>query len=227
MLSVDAIKRLVPKPQRTLITQEFVDNLENCAKDTGIAEEFKNNFITYLSVLSKGKYKMADYINAVKFISFKLLGYTDIDAYAATFPDRYQRLVEEGQEQIYAFSSMYAANKLVTSIYAQTMVPTYVLNAPLHQEAINKLAEMIRKPNITDFNKIRACEAILQHTKQPEVIKGELTIGIEQSDTIEDLREITENLAETYKTLLKKEGMTLREIADADIIDTSYRVLEE
>ena len=205
-----------------MITQDFLDKIEASVTNSEVAEQFKENFVTYLNVLSKGKYKMDDYISAVKYVSYKLLGYSNIKAYAATFPDRYQRLKDEDQQQIEAFVSMYARGKLVNQIFEQTMVPTYVLNAPLHQEALNELAMMIKDPDVRGMTKVKACEAILQHTKQPEVVKGELTIGIEQSDTINDLREIVENLADTHKVLLERKGMTLKQIAETNIIDAEY-----
>mgnify|MGYP003589409439 CR=1 FL=1 len=222
MLQLEAVKKLVPKAQRTMITQDYLDRIEASVTDSDVAEQFKENFITYLNVLSKGKYKMDDYISAVKYISYKLLGYSNIKAYAATFPDRYQRLKDEGQQQIEAFVSMYARGKLVNQIFEQTLVPTYVLNAPLHQEALNELAMMIKDPDVRGMTKVKACEAILQHTKQPEVVKGELTIGIEQSDTINDLREVVENLANTHKVLLERKGMSLKQIAETNVIDADY-----
>ena len=222
MLQLEAVKKLVPKAQRTMITQDFLDKIVASVTNSEVAEQFKENFVTYLNVLSKGKYKMDDYISAVKYVSYKLLGYSNIKAYAATFPDRYQRLKDEGQQQIEAFVSMYARGKLVNQIFEQTMVPTYVLKAPLHQEALNELAMMIKDPDVRGMTKVKACEAILQHTKQPEVVKGELTIGIEQSDTINDLREIVENLADTHKVLLERKGMTLKQIAETNIIDAEY-----
>ena len=219
MLALESVRKLVPKNQRTLITQEFLDKLEASVSDSLVAEQFKENFVTYLNVLSKGKYKMEDYINAVKYVSFKLLGYSNINAYIATFPERYERLKTEGQTQIEAFVSMYNKNKLVMQIYEQTIVPSYVLNAPMHQQALNTLAAMIVDDDVRGMTKVKACEAILQYTKQPDVVKGELTIGIEQSDTINDLREITENLADTYRMMLEKKGMRLKDVAEANIID--------
>ena len=219
MLALESVRKLVPKNQRTLITQEFLDKLEASVNDSLVAEQFKENFVTYLNVLSKGKYKMEDYINAVKYVSFKLLGYSNINAYTATFPERYERLKTEGQTQIEAFVSMYNKNKLVMQIYEQTIVPSYVLNAPMHQQALNTLAAMIVDDDVRGMTKVKACEAILQYTKQPDVVKGELTIGIEQSDTINDLREITENLADTYRMMLEKKGMRLKDVAEANIID--------
>ena len=226
-LELEAVKKIVPKSHRVMITQEFLDKIEASVSDSDIAEQFKENFITYLNVLSNGKYKMEDYISAVKYVSFKLLGYSNIKAYASTFPERFQKLKDNGQTQIEAFVSMYAKGKLVNQIYEQTMVPTYVLNAPLHQEALNELAMMIKDPDVRGMTKVKACEAILLHTKQPEVVKGELTIGIEQSDTINDLREIVETLADTHKVLLEKKGMTLKEIAEGNIIDAEYKEIND
>ena len=221
MLPIETVKKLVPKSQRGLITQDFLDKIEASIQNSLIAEEFKNNFITYLNVLSTGKYKMEDYISAVKYVSFKLLGYSNVDAYAATFPDRYERLKREGQEQIEAFASMYNKNKLVMQIYEQTIVPTYVLNAPLHQEALNELAKMIKDPSVRGMTKVKACEAILQHTKQPEIVKGELTIGIEQQDTISELRDVVEQLAEVNRLSIARNVKSIKEVAEAKIIDVT------
>ena len=167
MLELEAVRKLVPKQQRSMITQEFLDKIEGSVQSSVIAEQFKENFITYLNILTTGRYKMDDYINAVKFVSFKLLNYSNLDAYAATFPERYQRLVDEGQVQIESFASMYAKNKLVMRIYEQTIVPTHVLNAPLHQEALSTLAGMISDPSVRGLTKVKACEAILHYTKAP------------------------------------------------------------
>lgn len=227
MIEIDVVKKLVPRSQRTLITEEFLQTIEDIAKDSKLGELYKENFITYLNVLSKGKYKMEDYLSAVKYISFKLLNYTNIDAYASTFPERYQRLKDEGQTQIDSYVSMYNKNKLVMQIYEQTLIPTYVLNAPLHQEALTELAKMISDPDVRGMTKVKACETILQYTKAPEIIKNELVIGIEQQDTIADLREVTENLASTYKNLLESGAKTLKEIAEDNIVDARYEVVDE
>ena len=91
-LELETVRKLVPKNHRSIITQDFLDRVEGAVADPAMAEQFKENFISYLDVLKTGKYKMEDYISAVKYVSFKLLGYTNKDAYAATFPERYARL---------------------------------------------------------------------------------------------------------------------------------------
>ena len=226
-MEVEVVKKLLPRGHRSMITQEFLDTIENSVSNTLVAEAFKDNFITYLNVLSSGKYKMESYINAIKFVSFKLMNYSDIDAYAGTFPQKFQHLKDEGQEQIAAYVSMFANGKLVKQIYEQTVIPTYVLNAPLHQETINVLADMIRDPTVRGMTKVKACETILSYTKRPEVAKGELSINIEQGDTINELREVVEQLAETHKILLEKKNVKLKEVASTRIVDITANETEE
>ena len=226
-MEIEAVKRLVPKNQRGMITPEFCEKVEKCVNDPVLAEQIKSNFISYLNVLSTGKFSMDEYLNAVKYVSFKLLNYTNRDAYAATFPDRWERMVKEGVEEkrMDAYVAMYNKSKLVMAIYEQTIVPTYVLNAPLHQEALNVLAKMIKDPSVRGMAKVKACEAILTHTKQPEIVKGELTIGLQENETIAELREVTEQLANTFRASIGK-GKTLQDVAEAQIIDVKVEEIE-
>ena len=226
-MEIEAVKRLVPKNQRGMITPEFCEKVEKSVNDPVLAEQIKSNFISYLNVLSTGKFSMDEYLNAVKYVSFKLLNYTNRDAYAATFPDRWERMVKEGIEEkrMDAYVAMYNKSKLVMAIYEQTIVPTYVLNAPLHQEALNVLAKMIKDPSVRGMAKVKACEAILTHTKQPEIVKGELTIGLQENETIAELREVTEQLANTFRASIGK-GKTLQDVAEAQIIDVKVEEIE-
>ena len=226
-MEIEAVKRLVPKNQRGMITPEFCEKVEKSVNDPVLAEQIKSNFISYLNVLSTGKFSMDEYLNAVKYVSFKLLNYTNRDAYAATFPDRWERMVKEGVEEkrMDAYVAMYNKSKLVMAIYEQTIVPTYVLNAPLHQEALNVLAKMIKDPSVRGMAKVKACEAILTHTKQPEIVKGELTIGLQENETITELREVTEQLANTFRASIGK-GKTLQDVAEAQIVDVKVEEIE-
>lgn len=231
-LELEAVKKLIPKVHRHMVTQEFLDKIEESIGNPLIAETFKENFVSYIKVLQGGKYKMVDYINAVKYISFKLMGHTNIDAYVATFPDRYQRFKDQGVDQrtIDAYVSMYNSNKLVMQIYEQTVIPTHVLNQPLHQQALNTLARLISTPGTKGLILVKACEAILEYTKPP--VDSKILIGVEQSDTIAELRQATEQLAETFRDALRSGAKTLKEITEINVIDAEYdeediKLLEE
>jgi len=227
MLTLEAVQKLVPKQQRTLITKEFLNRIERSVKRHDEAEEIKKNYISYLHVLKTGRYRMDDYLNAVTYVTFKLLNYTNINAYAATFPERYARITRD-KGQVDAYASLYNSNKLVNEIYAQTVIPTHILNAPLHQEALSTLAGVIKDPDIKGLVKVKACEAILEYTKAPTIIESKLTIGIEQQQTISDLRQVTEQLADTLKVALQEGKTNLRHVADMNIVDVDeYEEVDE
>jgi len=84
-MEIEAVKRLVPKNQRGMITPEFCEKVEKSVNDPVLAEQIKSNFISYLNVLSTGKFSMDEYLNAVKYVSFKLLNYTNRDAMQLPF----------------------------------------------------------------------------------------------------------------------------------------------
>ena len=117
MLTKESIVGLVPKKQQPLITDGLVDRINAIATDPLIATEFKENFVSYVSVMQQGKYSMDEYKNAVHFVTQKLLGNKDIDAYISVFPERYQRLLDNGVERnkMSPYVSAYRKNKLVAA----------------------------------------------------------------------------------------------------------------
>ena len=136
-LDVKTVKSLLPKGTRTMVTEELVDKLEGFNEDPLLVGSFKENFLTYISVMKNGKYKIDDYLYAVKFVSHKLLGDSDIDAYAKTFPERYQRLDREGitRDQMGAYVTAYRKNKLVSQSRSSSL-HSYHLTSSIHHQFI-------------------------------------------------------------------------------------------
>lgn len=221
MLKLDTVKSLVPKPLQASVSQELIDKLNELNKDPILLDSLKENFISHLDVLKTGKYSLEDYKNAVLFVSYKLLGNTDIDAYAKTFPDRYQRLSDSGlsRDEMSPYVSAYKKNKLVTSILERTLVPSHILNAPLHQEAINQLANLMLHSK-SDMAKVAAASKLIDATAIPETAKIQLDLGVTDAyrDSIEDLRAATEKFAETQLEGIKS-GISVKQIAEMNIIE--------
>lgn len=219
MIEYNVLRDLVPKTQRGMITPEFVDKLNEWNTDPKLVDSFKENLLSYTGVLKDGKYKIEDYVYAVKYVSYKLLGSSDIDAYAITFPDRYQRLTDEGLDRngISPYAAAYKKNKLVNAIMEQTLVPSHVLNAPLHQTALNELAQIMMYGK-SEMARVNAATSILAATKQPEKTKIELDISVNNKDAISELRRATEELANAQLESIKL-GASVKHIAESRILD--------
>lgn len=218
-ISVEALKAVTPKSQRTMITEDLVGKLNEWDKDPKLMESFKTNVLSYISVLKEGKFKVTDYMNAVRFVSYKLMGYTDVDAYVITFPERYQRLIDEGvpRSEVSPYVSAYKNNALVAKIFEQTIVPTHVLNAPMQQEALNELMRLGLNAR-SEMARVNALSKVLDATKAPETAKIELDLKMDNKDAIAELRKATEDLAvEQLRSI--QAGKAVKEIAESTIIE--------
>lgn len=186
MIEYDILRELLPKAQKNALTPELVEKMNQWNEDPLLLDSFKDNLISYTSILSTGKYKIPDYVNAVRFVSYSMLEYSDIDAYIIVFPERYRTLLDNGlvREDISPYVSAYRSGKLVTAIFEQSLIPSHVLNYPLRQKAFNALA-LVLTSSRSDIAKVNAANTILTHTKAPETAKIELELGL-SSSVIED-----------------------------------------
>lgn len=193
-LTAVAVRRMVPQSLRSSITDEYIDKLNNINTDPVLRDHIRQNFISYTSVLSDGKYKVADYLSAVMFVSFKLMGDSDRDAYAKTFPQRYAALAAKGaaSKEISSYVSIYRKGKLVTAIMQQSMVPAWVLNQDMYQAALNTQFSLM---NSSPSDKVRteAANSLLTHLKVPEAAKNTINIGM-SSDALSGLNALSNAL---------------------------------
>jgi len=219
-ITEEVFKQCLPRQLRNNLTSDLLDNINNIIVNDEIRDSFRENLVSYTSVLNDGKFKIQDYINAVRYVSYKLLGNSNIDAYTKTFPDRFQRMVDEGKDSkfISAIVVGYNKNILVNKILEQTLVPSHVLNADLYQKAINVQAELMLNAK---SEKVRSDSAnsLLIHLKPPEATKIELDIGIKQDKTIDDLRATTMELVKQQKALIEQGNMSAQDIAHSKIIE--------
>lgn len=219
-LTVDFFKKVMSKGRSHTITQALVDRINAIVTDPDEAKQFRDNLISFASVLEDGKIPMDGYIQAVNYISFKLRGLTNFQAYIRTFPDRYQAMLAKGYDQarIKGAVRSYDHNKIVNAVREQSLIPTWVLNADIYQEAINTQYELMREAK-SERVRMMAADSLLAHLKRPEAIKqADLTIDIKSSG-LEDLRNSLVKLAEEQKALIQQGTVTTKQVAELDIID--------
>lgn len=219
LLTLDTFQRAMPKQIKTRITQEMIDDVNNLLVDPILRESYRDNLLSFTSVMKEGKYKIQDYLNAVRYVSFKLIGCSNIEAYTKTFPSRFQRLCNEGADDktIASYVTAYNKTQLVNKIMEQTLVPVHVLNADLHQKAINHTAYLMLHAK---SEKVQAdCARNLMETlKSPETQKIELDIGLKNNDAIDELRELTAELAARQRDEIRAGNSTAKDIAHAPLL---------
>ena len=217
MLTVDQFKQVVPENMTKAVSQELVDRINSSISDPEALEIFKENLLSYTSVLQQGKFKLTSYINAVRYVGFKVMGLTNKDSYIKTFPDKYQDFLKRGvaDRDIASYITAYNKSKLVNLIYAQTMIPTYILYAPLFQRAINVQADLMlnAKSEMVRFN---AANSLITHLKPPEVAKVELDVAVHRDSIIDDYERAMLNMVEQQRALIAAGG-DLKQITNASV----------
>ena len=217
VLTKEQLQGSMPKKFRHNVTDEMVSFI-NATEGDEFRDVYKENLIGFASVIESGRYKMLDYINAVKFVSYKLIGDSNTIAYAKTFPDRYQRLVDKNtpMKTISSFSTAYNKGDLVHKILERTLVPVHILNMDIHQEAINTQAELMRSAK-SETVRQKAAECLIMQLKAPEAAKIEVDVNYSNS-SIDDLRETTRALAQQQLQMIKSGAVTAEHVAHSDII---------
>lgn len=229
-ITVEKLMDTVPKHAKRFITEEVVALLNRLQSEEGeaFAEAYKQNFISHTRVLNTGEFTMKDYINAVKFVSYRLLQHPDIDAYMLTFPDRYAKLMErwraEGLEdgdiranKISPYVSMYKKNALVVKITEQALVAPHVLNAPMFQQALNIQMEIAMTARSEQVRSM-AAESVMKYTKAPEVAKIEMDVAIKGGDEVAALRDEMARLAELQLKQIESKNMTSKDVAHSKLL---------
>lgn len=227
-LTVEQFRHALPDNLKKSVNQELIDKINLTLSDPEMYEHYRDNLMSYTKVLADGRFKMDSYVNAVKYVSHKLMGCSDIDAYVKTFPDKYQDFLQRGvsSKDISSYVSIYSKTKLVNLIREQTFIPTWVLNQDLFQKALNTQAELMLTAK---SEKVRsdAANSLLTHLKQPETTKVQLDIGVKETSVVQDMRNAALALAAAQRDLIRAGQITAQEAAHSklktEIVDVDAR----
>ena len=219
LISVEQFKEMLPAGVRKNVNKEVLDIINSVIGEPEMIESFRENLITYQSVLTQGKFKLTNYVEAVKYVSHKLLGCKNIEAYTRAFPEKVSEFKRRGvsDKDISAYVSAFNKSKLVNLIFAQTMIPVHILNADVFQEAINIQLEMAR---YAKSEKVRsdAANSLMTQLRPPEVRKVELDVKMSEDSSITALRETTMELVRQQKLALQSGAITADSAARSGLV---------
>lgn len=218
-MTIDQFKDALPDKIRRNVNQELIDKVNTTLSDPDLYETYRDNLLSYSKVMAEGKFKLTSYIDAVKYVSHKLMGCTNIDAYSKTFPDKIKRFQAQGvaPKDIASYVTAYNKSKLVNLILEQSLVPSWVLNQDLYQKALNTQAELMVSAN---SEKVRsdAANSILTHLKQPETQKIELDVGVKEDSSIANLRATTMELVKNQRAAIESGMINAQEAAHQSLV---------
>lgn len=219
LLTAEQFKQVVPNQFKACVSQELIDQINKTLADPDMYETYRDNLLGYAHVMREGKFKMEDYINAIKYCSHKIMGASNIDAYVKTFPDKYQAMLSAGKnaKDISSFVTSYNKNKLVNLILEQSMIPSWVLNQDMYQKALNHQLFLMLNAK-SEKVQSDAANSILVHLKPPEVTKVELDIGLKKDSAMDDLKQNLAELALMQKQFISAGVTQVKDLAQQKLV---------
>lgn len=187
-LKVTELKRpMLNRKLSGMLSDNQLDEINTKIKSIGASQEEQeqiiNSFVSFPSILENSSYSIQSYLNAVMFITMLSVGNTVIDSYRIVFPERFQKMVDEGRDRktIQAYASAYNSTKLVNLLKKQVLIPFYILNQHTRQDALNKMQHLMYEGK-TDFIQLKAAECILNVLETPK----ELDLNVNTTTTLSD-----------------------------------------
>jgi hypothetical protein len=221
-LTLEQIRLAVPPHLINSVTQEMVDDLNSLATDPLLGSAIRENFLGYTKVMAEGRFKIEDYISAVKYVTYKLMGYSNEEAYSRAFPNRYQILLDRNtsKKDISSHVSAYHKNKLVSLIMENALMPTWVLNQDMFQKALSVQYEIMNDQTMGGKVRVEAANSLLTHLAKPkEANKFQINVGVEHSG-MKEMREMMEKMAQQQQGLIVEGKATTVELADAELVSS-------
>lgn len=224
MLTREQVEKALPSNLKSAATQAFTDQVNSIVADPLVAEQVRNNFLSYTAVLRDGKFKTEDYLHAVTYVSFKLMGESNQDAYFKTFPQRHLALMAKGtsSKDISAYVAAYARGKLVNAILEQSLVPTWVLNQDLYQQAINQQAWLMINAK-SELVQTNAANSLLTHLKKPENMAPSINIDMRETSGMGELKDMLTRLAQSQRQAIADgtptKAIAAQRLIEAEMID--------
>lgn len=219
-LTVQELQEAVPKKSKNTITQQLVDDINSMVCDEQFREDYRDNLIGFASILNEGRYKITDYLNAVRYVSFRLMGNNKINSYTKTFPERYAKFIADGAsaKTIASYSTSYSKGELVNKMLGQSMIPIHIMNQDILQAAINKQYAIMNNPDASYKVQSDAATSLMVNLRPPETKDVKLEIKVEQHSYIDDLRESANAFANKQIEKIVEGVVTAEEVAQADLL---------
>lgn len=219
-LTIEQFQEALPEKMKKSVNKEIIDQINKTLSDPELYEQYRDNLLSYTRVMQDGKFKITQYLDAVRYVGFKLMGMTNQEAYSRAFPEKMTRFMLQNVQakDIASYVTAYNKSKLVTLLYEQTMIPTSILNQDLFQKALNVQAELMVSAT---SEKVRsdAANSLINALKPPDVKKVELNVGMREDQSISSLREATLELVAQQKQMIQSGLANAQQVAHSKVIE--------
>jgi len=197
-ITIEKIKKYLPKGTNAKITAELVDKLNSIDEEGFDKDIFHEKLLSYMHLIGPG-ISVEKLMNAIKWVT--LLSFprmTMEKAYGIVFPYKYKEITERGQD-CSSFATMYNQSKAVTEVQRLTIMAASITERPMYYRGLRKLQDLSNgigaSPDdyVSPKVQLDATLGYMDIVKPPE--ESVLTIKQEESEQTKSFQEsLLENL---------------------------------
>lgn len=205
-----------------------IENLVNDVKDKDFRRDYIENIYQYREAIRSSNCGIDTYFNAVRFTTYITMGFTQIQSYRYTYPDKVKKIELRYElenkskfilkQAIGGKASAFAHTKIVQKLLELTLVPDHIIYRDVHHGAIKTLASIMNDNNVLAKDRIGAADSILKYTTRPEeIVQKEATL-----DVLGEIKELSASLAKKQLESIKKGNSGIQEVAEIVLDESEY-----
>lgn len=220
MLTKEDVALALPPSLKSSATQQLADSINNISADPMVCETVREHFVTFSNVLTEGKWSAAQYVDAIHYVTYKMMGMTNLDAFIKTFPNRYQALVAAGtsSKDISSHVTSYNKGKLPNLIMEKALIPVHVLYNDVYHKAIMHQAHLMLNAQ-SEKVQSDAANSILTHLAKPKEAAPTVAIQINNNAEMDAMKQQMSDLADMQLNIIEG-GVTVKEVAGTKMFGT-------
>lgn len=218
-LSIEEFRTVLPPALKKNLNQDLIDEINLTLSEPGMYDTYRDNLIGFTQVMTEGKFQIENYLTAVKYVSYKLMGCTNIDAFIKTFNAKYNDWVSQGisAKDISSYVSAYNKGKLVNLILKQTLIPHHVYNQDLYQKALMVQVDLMQHA-VSEKVRSDAANSVLVQLRQPDEVKIKMDIAVSENSALADLRQSTQELIAAQKLAIQSGLQNAQQVAHSRLV---------
>lgn len=178
---------------------------------------FSNLFFSAIHSFDETVLGSEDYAYSCKYVGYRMLGLPMETAYEFTFPSKCNRIrlnvkgdMTRYTANVLRTAKLFEKNGIVAKVMDIALVPVYVTNAPLAQQAIDKIAHLMTHSK-SERIQLDSATVLLDKIIKAEAGVPEQTVTNTTNNILIDFREMNSRLARTTVEKME-EGNTIRDI---------------
>jgi hypothetical protein len=212
----------LPNHRKKFVNKELLDMIERIEQQDEAEGTFVDMVVDNETVMGKGRYKAASYINACRFVSHYLQTEKVQESYDKTFPEKALDRIARGvsASSMSNSASMYLKGTLVQQILAQSQVGLNVFHARKRHKAVERLYDLMENSK-SEKIQLESADRLLTHLKDPEQSMVELQITDSRGDYTNDLENKMKALAQEQLKVLTSGMVSAKEIIESSIIEVA------